>query len=310
MGKRTWTEEQEKILIDMVRENKSFKEIAEVIDKKVPAISRKKQAMKLEYPIVQTHNSKFKAIYQDYDWCYQKFIIENKNYKEISEEANCSLRVIQKWFSEKYKLNWRTRKNILSLNKKQIDLIIGSILGDGHIDKRPKYPNFIVSNSENQKEYLYWKYDIMKNLCNKEPTYNEPFVQKFPNGKEYLCQSFYKFQTRTMNCLVEYRDLSIYERIERLNEFSLSIFFLDDGSRNKNAWELCVAMFNDEDKKLFIKLMHDKFNIDGHYKDCDNRYFRINTEESKKVTEMILKNIPNELDVVKDKIINYKYIRG
>jgi len=306
MGGKHWTEDQEKILINMISDNKSYKEIAEIINKTKSAIVGKTRKMELAYPIIQNNNSKFKAIYQDYDWCYQKFIVENKNYKEISEEANCSLRVIEKWFSEKYRLNWRTRKNILTLNKKQIDLIIGSILGDGHIDKRPEFPNFIVSNSENQKEYLYWKYDLMKNLCNKEPTYNDPFVQKFPNGKEYLCQSFYRFQTRTMNCLVEYRDLSIYERIERLNEFSLSIFFLDDGSREKNAWSLCVAMFNDKDKELFKNIMHDKFNIDGHYKGCDTRYFRINTEESKKVTKMILTNIPNELDVVQYKIINYR----
>jgi len=306
MGKRTWTDEQEQILIKLTKENKSFKEIANIIGKEPSRVKSKFHSMKLEYPIMRKNNSNFKAIYQNYDWCYQKFIIENKTHKEMAEEANCSLRVIQKWCDEIHKLNCHTRKKYLTINKVQEDLIIGSILGDGHIDKRPKCSIFMVGHSENQKEYLYWKYNLMKNLCNKGPVHKDKFIQKFPNGKEYLCQDFYMFRTRSIDMLRSYQQLSIYERIERLNEFSLSIFFLDDGSRSGNAWEICVAMFGNEEKQLFKNLLHDKFNIDIYTNNTDDRYFSINVENSKKVTKMILKNIPNELDVIQYKIINYK----
>ena len=306
MGKKTWTEEQEKILTEMISDNKSFKEISEIINKTTGQISDKKNKMHLSYPIMRSNNYKFKAIYQDYDWFYQKFITENMTYEEMAKEADCSKRVIKKWGNEKFKLTDHSRKTFLTLNEKQIDLVIGSILGDGHIDKRPKYSIFIVSHAENQKEYLYWKYELMENLCNSKPFYKDPHLQKFPNGKEYLCQGSYMFRTRSIDELRQYQQLSIYERIERLNKFSLSVFFLDDGHRSDNAWQICVAMFNDKDKELFKNILYNNFDINITLSNSDNRYFNLNVENSKKIDKMILNNIPNELDVVQYKIIKPK----
>ena len=45
---------------------------------------------------INKHDCNFKAIYQDYDWCYQKFIIEGLNHQEMDDECGVNKRVIEK----------------------------------------------------------------------------------------------------------------------------------------------------------------------------------------------------------------------
>lgn len=250
------------------------------------------------------NNSNFKKIYQDYDWLYKKFMIEGKNSSEIAEEANCSKRVIEKWLCEKHRIKSKDRALNLKLNEKQSNLIIGSLLGDGHIDKRIDKPIFIVSHAENQKDYLYWKYEILKNITNKEPSIINSMIKNFKN-KPYNCQAQYRISTRIVFDLIRYRDMSKQELIGCLDDFSLSVFFLDDAHRAKSSWELCIASFSNEDKLFFINILKSKFCLTGKLRN-DNRYLGFSSKDSKKIDEMILAQIDNDLDIIKKKITKKK----
>ena len=215
---------------------------------------------------------RYKAIYQDYDWCYQKFVEEGLNQNQMAKEANCSKRVVEKWLVEKHRLTNDFRRFKKQLSEKQKDLIIGSLLGDGHIDKRESLPIFIVSHANNQKEYLYYKYDILKDLCNKEPSVIKERIEYFNSTqKSYQCQSQYRVCTRTYNCLEQYRNYSNIELINLLNEYSLAIWMLDDGHRS-NLWSLCVARFSNEEIIHTIDTLNSKLGIEAYQKNCDKRY--------------------------------------
>ena len=252
--------------------------------------------------IILKNNPKFKAIYQDYDWLYQKIIIEGLNKEAIARLCGASKRVIEKWVNEKYKLNQKTRQQIQTINKKQEDIIIGSLLGDGHIDKRKTQPLFIVSHAENQKDYLYWKYNILKNLCNKEPSIISSKIKYF-NDKPYICQPSYRMTTRIIDELKFYRNLSSKDLINMINETSFSVFMLDDGHRsNKKIWGVCVASYPEEEKLEMIDVFKEKFEIVGYL--CkDTRYMNFRVPCSKIIDEIILRNIPNDLDIIQYKII-------
>lgn len=135
-SKRKWTIEEEQLLGIYYKEKRPIGEIAKLLNKTNKSISAKAIKMGLIADNVKKNNPKFKTVYQEYDWCYQKYIIENKSHKEMAEEVNCSLRVIQKWCSEIHKLNKRTFKENKHISDKQRELIMFSLLGDGHIDKR------------------------------------------------------------------------------------------------------------------------------------------------------------------------------
>lgn len=254
--------------------------------------------------IMSKFDAKNKKIYQNYDWLYDKYITNGMSTKDIADLCNASNRVIKKWVNEKYKMTTHTRKNDIKLNNMQHNIVIGSLLGDGHIDRRDEYPIFIVSHAENQKDYLYWKYKEFIKLCNKEPSKINGSVKLF-NGKEYICQNSYRMTTRSLNCFIGYRNMKKLEIIKNLNEMSFSVFILDDGYKGDNIWGLCVASFSHEEKIFLISKLEELFNIKGYLKK-DVRYITFRVPCSKIIDSIILKNIPNELDIIKYKIFGGK----
>lgn len=293
-----WTPEEEIKLRELVEVVMPYKEMAKILNKSPMAIRDKVGHLKLE---TQFKNSvKYKAIYQDYDWCYQKYIIEGLSHDEMALEANAKKRVVEKWCAEKHRLTRGYRKANKQLSEIQKDLIIGSMLGDGHIDKRETQPMFIESHAENQKDYLYFKYAILEDLCNQPPIRKEACYSPF-NGKLYLCQPAYRFCTRLCDCLLEYRGKSYSHLLNLINEFSFSIWMLDDGYRSNSNWELCVAEYKQEDVILAIDILKNKYNLTSRLKK-DIRYLYFDAKSSREIDKIILRNIPNELDIIKYKI--------
>ncbi|MBR5795997.1 MAG: hypothetical protein IKY26_07610 [Erysipelotrichaceae bacterium] len=312
MGKHTWTKEQEEYLEYLYSQYTTLDKVVEEINKlfginrTITAISNKAAKLGLTSKYVKPNSTKFKAIYQNYDWYYECFVERGLNHEQMAELANCTKRVIEKWGQEKHHIDTYTRMKNKQFDTMQHDLIIGSLLGDGHIDKREEFPLFIVSHAENQKDYLCYKYTIMKNLCEMTPT-------KYEGKKQYKivnsvcdCQDFYRFNTRTYYAFKPFREMSKIDLINQLNEYSFSIWMLDDGSCvDKGYWELCAPLKSDNERSLLISILFNKFGITA-IEQKDNRYFKFHSEDSFKITKMILDNIPNNLDIVQDKILNKK----
>ena len=81
---------------------------------------------------------------------------------------------------------------------------------------------------------------------------------------------------------------------------------LDDGCCvDKGYWELCVPLDTDAERCMMTNILRDKFGITA-INQKDNRYFRFHTEDSFKITKMILNHIPNYLDIIQDKILSKK----
>lgn len=240
--------------------------------------------------------------YQDYDWLYNQMVTLNKSINQVAEENGWTVRVITKWTGI-LGINRRTYQDLKQMSDKQRDLIKFSLLGDGCISDTGF---FIVSHSEKQKDYLYWKYEMLKDLCSHEPSYYEGADRDF-HGKVYYCKSFYRFNTRKLNNLLELRNKPVAEIINELDEFGLSIWMLDDGSRD-SCWELCVASYTDEEKKAILNKLHEMGLKSALLRNCDNRYLRLNADDSRTLDTIILRNIPNNLDIIQDKIINNEKI--
>lgn len=304
MGKTTWTKEEILLLEKLYSSFLSM----DIINKKIPqhskgAISTKINKLGLSKIYIYPNNPNFKSDYQSYDWCYEHFINQGLNHKQMAEIAGCKQRTIEKWCNEIHKISNITRSEKIELTSQQIDLIIGSMLGDGHIDKREKYPLFIVTHAENQKDYLFYKYDIMKNLCNMQP--------KYYNGKDNVLivnsycniQPTYRFNTRVCYCLDKYRKMNKIDFVRLLNEYSFSIWVLDDGHCNdKKYWSLSCP-FSEEICSEIQEILNEKFNVSSIIKLKNNyRYLFFNSENSKIISNIILNNIPNNLDIIKYKI--------
>lgn len=297
-----WTENEIRILTDMYLNNCKISDIAKTLNKSVGAISTKAFTLGLTKLMTKPNNVKFKAVYQDYDWCYERFVERGMSMQEMAVEANTTTRTIKKWCSEKYRLNDWTFKKEKKLNDMQRQIIMFGKLGDGHIDRRENQPMYIEVHANDQKDYLFWKWSILKDICNHEPVYY-PNNNQFFNGAEYEVQPVYRLNTRIVDDLKSIRNMSKSEIILQLNELGLSLHLLDDAHRSRSSWVLCLAGYTEEEINLYIKICKDRFNLDSKVSK-NNKYIKFTADSSRLIDAMILKHIPNELDVVQKKIIN------
>ena len=212
MGKRTWTDEQFEELKQLYREGNTCEQIAEILGRKPSAVHSKLSTWDISEKPIRKNNTNFKAVYQGYDWCFDHYINRGMDYQQMASECGASPRVIQKWCSEKHRLNEFTFKENKKLSDQQYMLILAGTLGDGHIDKRETLPIYIESHAENEKGYLFWKYSILKDCCASPPS-EIAAQEKIFNGKGYFCQKEYRFQTRAINQLKEILEMSKIEKI-------------------------------------------------------------------------------------------------
>lgn len=294
-----WTKEEINTALDLYNSGLSVKEISQKLNTTTGAIYGIFKHCNIKLDIRSQKDCRFSADYHSYDWCYQRYIIERKSYEEMAAEAKCKPRTIQKWCSEVHRLNQWTISSEIHLSDIQRRLVMFSLLGDGHISKTGD--NFIVSHSVRQKDYLFWKYEILKNLCHSAPTFYDAKLKTFSN-KSYKSQSFYRITTRKLDELHQIGLMSKIEIISQIDELGLALHFLDDGSFSNNYWSLCYAAFTDNEKELYCKTIQNRFNITPHLRK-DKRYIGFSKIDSQKINQIILNQIPNDLDIIKYKIL-------
>lgn len=307
MGKRTWTKEEEDKLKDLYFNGMKVQEIAIELNKTVNSIKHKIQRLRICDEYIRSNSVKYKAIYQDYEWCYDRYINKGMTHQEMADEAKCKLRVMQKWCADIFGLNQWTFKEYKHLNNIQYQIILFGTLGDGHIDSRVDQPMYIESHSAEETDYVFWKYEQLKDLCNHEPVYYKESYNSFGGNKKYLCKPFYRINTRIINELKDIREMSRLSKIKMLNEFGFSLHILDDGCRC-NLWQVCLAGWTQEEVETYISICKEKFNLECQ-KDKDERYVNFTAVSSKKIDEIILRNIPNDLDIIRKKILNNNKIK-
>ena len=139
-------------------------------------------------------------------------------------------------------------------NRDQIDFVLGSMIGDGSLDKTRKTLNvnrlrFI--QGEKQKEYLEWKADMLG--CADSIKYIEH------NG--FSGKPAYQFSSKVMYlpdsmCSKEYA-------IEHLTPKSLAVIYMDDGhlAETQNYATICCVAESEELTILFVEKLH-SFGID------------------------------------------------
>ncbi len=302
-----WTKEDEEFLENEYSKYTKIEEIAKMMGLEKSQIEHKAVSMGLPDKYIRKNSNKYTAIYQDYDWCYERYVNRGMTHEEMAKEAGCEVRVMKKWCNDIHGIHSHTFKELKTLNDIQYQIIMFGTLGDGHIDRREDQPMYIESHCEEEKDYLFWKYNLLKDLCNQGPVYYPASYGTFGTDKEYLCQPFYRLNTRIINELKEIREMPRIEKINQLNELGFCLHILDDGNRD-NLWHVCLAEWSQVEMDVYQNVCAEKFNI--FCKQCkDTRYYSFDAVSSKRIDWLILKNIPNELDIVHKKIIDNDKIK-
>lgn len=152
----------------------------------------------------------------------------------------------------------------------QFDVIIGSLLGDARLECRSKEirakhtARFRVHHGDKQKEYVWWKYKILKDLVSKEPR-----EISWVNKKRNLHEVSWYFHTKTLKSFgtiheVFYKNgVKIFPKdiLSIFTDRMLAIWFMDDGSNNVSNITLNTHSFSYEDQQIIVDFLREKYSI-------------------------------------------------
>ena len=151
----------------------------------------------------------------------------------------------------------------LSLTKRQQNILIGSILGDGGIYPRTQgMPYYYIKQGERNKDYIFWLYQEFSNLCPSLPK------QRRDNNQWY-------FYSSGLENLVSLRTLFYSGGRKRIpanitkfltSPLSLAVWYMDDGTldyriKDHCAFSLTVNCFTVQEVELLTSVLKKNFGI-------------------------------------------------
>lgn len=157
----------------------------------------------------------------------------------------------------------------MQLSNRQKEILIGMILGDGHLEKNGNNVRLRVDHEKGQENYLRWKYLEFKNLVSGNPR----LIQQIDKRTKKLYKRWH-FSTYSLSVFNEYREIFYREKrkiipknIKKLmnSSLSLAVWFMDDGHKRTdcNALRLNTDSFQFEEQKLLQNCLKKNFGIDS-----------------------------------------------
>ena len=151
------------------------------------------------------------------------------------------------------------------LTSKQKEIIIGTLLGDGHLEKNGKHTRLRVDHYNKHKKYVFWLAKELVPFSLKPRAINETDKR---NGKVY---SRWHISTKSLQLFDEFRALFYRGRIKivprnleaLITPLSLAIWYMDDGFRRKDSkgFYLCTSSYTQEEHKVLQEVLFKRFMI-------------------------------------------------
>lgn len=162
-----------------------------------------------------------------------------------------------------YSTQIRDLKKTLSLSDFQRAVVIGSILGDGHLSSNWSKTNYRLDiiQSNKQKAYVMWKYQILKDWTLSRPNY-------------YLKNNSVRFRTVSHPELTALRGVFYNGKIkiipqnilEFISPITLAVWFMDDGNIRRDngkvyGYYLNTHSFTEQENHKLAKALQKRFGI-------------------------------------------------
>ncbi len=139
-----------------------------------------------------------------------------------------------------------------SLSKVQEQIVLGSILGDGYL-RRKLNAHLEITHSVKQKEYVDWKYLFLKDIVITPP-------KTYKGNKGRVGYRFYTKSMPELTILYSkfYRNgKKIIPKGINLSPLSLAVWYMDDGSKSRNAGYLNCQQFDSESQSNLLCILED-----------------------------------------------------
>ena len=142
--------------------------------------------------------------------------------------------------------------------------MVGTLLGDGYLSSKSKAPHLELKQSDEKKEYVFWLYKELENLCTSAPKQRKDNNQWYVNThcSSELMHLRYWFYPKGVKI--------VPRNIEKIlvNPLSLAIWYMDDGTldyREKDhyAFRLTTHSFTPNDNQRLVSVLNNNFGVDA-----------------------------------------------
>lgn len=197
----------------------------------------------------------------------------------------------------------------IRISRRVRSIIIGLLLGDGHLEKSPNGKTFRlkVEHSIKQKKYVLWLYKELRSLIPGKP-YN-----RIRSGREYV-----GFRTSYLGNLRFYYHQfypdgkKIIPKLfhKMIDPISIAIWYLDDGSlksKKHRTYIIHSLGFSKKDLDRVVFVLKDKFDIQSSLHKQKEKYYRIYIlSESSDIFTKIIEPIVFEVEDMNYKLVTKK----
>lgn len=204
----------------------------------------------------------------------------------------------------------REYKNTLILNDLQRSILIGTLLGDGHLETQDNGKTFRLKIEHQllQQDYTEWLYNHFK-----EWVRSGMYRKVKSEGKEYVGFTTYShsaFRFYAQQFYVEGKKIIPKIINKLLDPVVLAIWFMDDGSWKSNKHSTFIIHtlgFAKKDLELMQGALMKKFKIETSLHKQKGKYWRLYIKSSSaKEFERIIQPHISLIDSMKHKIGNIK----
>jgi DNA-binding CsgD family transcriptional regulator len=230
----------------------------------------------------------------------ENLLNEGFSSSEIANKLNLNVRQITCYRNSKNlgadNNNIKRAKSKIILSNIEEQVIIGSLLGDGSIDKHNNYYRLIIKHGEKQKDYIYYKYNLLKRFSSK-PSKNF----RIDNREKFKDHIEYTLRTTTNSIFEEYRknwypdNKKIIYRPDfvKIKPLGFAIWLMDDGYKSGNSIAISTDCFSINDLEFVCKFFKDSYNFDLTIQSPNRLYIRSNSMNI--IKEKIRKCFPESM---------------
>ena len=149
------------------------------------------------------------------------------------------------------------------ISKKEEAIIIGSLLGDGYLDKNRYGSTALeIKQKASHRDYIFWLHQELKNICGREP------YQRKDNFQWRLLTRYGKELNVYYDLFYENKKKVIKQEIKYLlkHPLSLAVWYMDDGtldfrSDGHYAYRFATYCFSKEEIKILVEVLENNFNL-------------------------------------------------
>jgi hypothetical protein len=173
----------------------------------------------------------------------------------------------------------REQKRDLKLTDRQRAIIVGLILGDGHLETQNNGRTYRlkVEHAESQSDYVYWLFNELREWI---PA-TEPYLKVRANGERnvgfntyshaslrFYGHQFYKDKKKEIPCMIA----------KLIEPISIAVWFMDDGSRKSahhRTYNIHTLGYSKSDLELLQDMFKKKFEIETVMHRQKEKYWRL-----------------------------------